>query len=534
MCCCFRHQAGYTQNSVYSTRTMYRNQTYPTFTSRTGPTGAAPPTPGPGEYDTGSLPRQASLPPQDGSLSSHSSQQSERDNYHNMYNISSSNTTHYNSADELKSPEEMKEYYDSFREDGYNQAYSPAKQAEWSEPYKRAGSTEPEPAGHYGSLDRNIPPLPHTQESDLEPTKFGSKRESHSDYKESVYHMEGMGDPRMHPVSGGGYETSTGHYIPPAQGQQTAGYLPGTPAAPHGHSTPEHQPGYPPPPPHPAPHGTPSHGSQSQVSQSTSSLPYIDSSSSQSSIHSAASHHWNDPRDFAKGRFNSHTPIMNNVESPPIRSAPSSVSWQGGRVPQQDTGPSGEPDGGGEYQPPQNNMTITKFQSYVEVSKPFEMSDFYKYSEKLRKQRVSDTGVPTASNPGTPAGTPQTPTSHGAWTPGGYAPGREPSPCSQQSSRSRPSSPYSHCSDGSHPTQPTTPSSPLPNHPNWTPRTQYSGVQSNLVQTSSYHGGSGTATPPPHQSPRHMAYQPPKPQTCDAVDESLEDSSTPRTPQRLV
>ena len=33
-------------------------------------------------------------------------------------------------------------------------------------------------------------------------------------------------------------------------------------------------------------------------------------------------------------------------------------------------------------------MTVTKFQSYVEVSKPFEMSDFYKYSEKLRKQRT--------------------------------------------------------------------------------------------------------------------------------------------------
>ncbi len=40
------------------------------------------------------------------------------------------------------------------------------------------------------------------------------------------------------------------------------------------------------------------------------------------------------------------------------------------------------------YNPETQQMTVTKFQSYVEVSKPFEMSDFYKYSEKLRKQRT--------------------------------------------------------------------------------------------------------------------------------------------------
>ncbi|ELT98508.1 hypothetical protein CAPTEDRAFT_207600 [Capitella teleta] len=36
------------------------------------------------------------------------------------------------------------------------------------------------------------------------------------------------------------------------------------------------------------------------------------------------------------------------------------------------------------------STVTTKYQNYVEVSKPFEMSDFYKYSEKLRRQRVNE------------------------------------------------------------------------------------------------------------------------------------------------
>ena len=42
----------------------------------------------------------------------------------------------------------------------------------------------------------------------------------------------------------------------------------------------------------------------------------------------------------------------------------------------------------GEAEPP--GMTVKKFQNYVEISKPFEMSDFYKYSERLRRQRLSE------------------------------------------------------------------------------------------------------------------------------------------------
>ncbi|XP_013402446.1 transcription factor mef2A [Lingula anatina] len=49
---------------------------------------------------------------------------------------------------------------------------------------------------------------------------------------------------------------------------------------------------------------------------------------------------------------------------------------------------------------PKPVMTVTKFRPYREVTKPYELSDFYKYSEKLRRQRSNES--PGSQSSGTP------------------------------------------------------------------------------------------------------------------------------------
>lgn len=46
--------------------------------------------------------------------------------------------------------------------------------------------------------------------------------------------------------------------------------------------------------------------------------------------------------------------------------------------------------------------TVQKYHNYIEISKPFEMSDFYKYSERLRRQRLVSQ-MATRCSPAVPA-----------------------------------------------------------------------------------------------------------------------------------
>ena len=48
--------------------------------------------------------------------------------------------------------------------------------------------------------------------------------------------------------------------------------------------------------------------------------------------------------------------------------------------------------------------TVQKYHNYIEISKPFEMSDFYKYSERLRRQRLVGQVVSLGSSSQTPEG----------------------------------------------------------------------------------------------------------------------------------
>ena len=196
--------------------------------------------------------------------------------------------------------------------------------------------------------------------------------------------------------------------------------------------------------------------------------------------------------------------------------------------------------GGGDPQ----SRTVTRYQGYVEVSKPFEMSDFYKYSERLRRQRNSDGGQSVSSQgsnsqtpyrgaPPSPYLTPRTIPHPSA---GGQIPPHEvthSTPYVQTQSRSsRPSSPFSPPNALSDSTQyssyqPPTPS-PAIIHSVRTPTATYNVGGSTSaspyhIQSPSYHS--------PQNSPRQLPYQPPQPMTCEA----LQDPNKTPTPQnRLV
>lgn len=190
-------------------------------------------------------------------VSSAASSQSEYDNVdiqpqvplHNLYNLNSHRTSRYDSCDELKSPPP--------------EVASPADEADMEA---------------------------------LTPSRFGSKRESHSDYRDSPY------------------------YSPEPAGEY------GIPAAPSAT---------------PLPPGT---------------IPFIDSS--HSSLTSSASSAMAPPYPY-------HGPVEpSSHPTSPVYTPTYNANYSGG-----------------------GDVSVTKYQNYVEVSKPFEMADVYKYSERRRRQQ---------------------------------------------------------------------------------------------------------------------------------------------------
>ena len=151
--------------------------------------------------------------------------------------------------------------------------------------------------------------------------------------------------------------------------------------------------------------------------------------------------------------------------------------------------------------------------SYIKVSKPFEMADVYKYSERLRKQRVSgqaswgiasDSPVHTPQWQSLPFTQRMVPAGGGYQNPPPYtAPN---SPTSQQSSRSRPHSPYSQSSLSSHDGSYSSSSyKPSPYHQN---AQKYSAAQHGMYQTYQ----SAAQNSPYHQ---HQQYPPRPPVKLD-------------------
>ena len=220
--------AGYNPNPAYSTNTMYRNSTYPTFASRGQQHQPhAPAANGAGHdydaYATSQHHAHAQSGHQQQSL--HSNEVA-----HNLYNLNLNRTACYNSTDELKqSPVTSAaaaaaahhEQYDSFPTSQHQHYQQPHHQhgsaggggggvhASSHRGLPRTGSFEsratnstsqhgaavPNDTSYYsqhGSLDRErrqqqLPP-DHMIIPELIPSKFGSKRESHSDRRDSPYY----------------------------------------------------------------------------------------------------------------------------------------------------------------------------------------------------------------------------------------------------------------------------------------------------------------------------------------------------------
>lgn len=447
---------------------------YPTFPHR-GQPNSVPPS---GEYEnTNSVPnRHMSLVEQE-----------------NLYNVNTHRTAHYSSADELKSPEEGGEpYYDGDQGSGIPpQRY----------PQPGAGGE----GRRYGSLDRNAH-LTDYNFAELSPSKFGSKRESHSDYRDSVYPdgtEHGQYVDYMPPLpSSAGFEVPqappAANY-PPQQSQgrvrrlqqEFEGYMDKTPT-------------------------------QTERTASGTNLPYIDSSSSHSSLHSAASNphqqHWYDSRDSnSNGAVRQQAP----PRTPQFESPPTPFVQE--YTPENTNSHVHSP----QTESPQHPMTVTKHQGYVEVSKPFEMSDFYKYSERLRKQRHSE-GSP---GPTTPTGV-QSPYvarathfNQGNVSNQGQQQQQPPSTPVFLQSRSRPTSPYlqPRPQEGSYSVHKM--ASPSPSPYQTRTRTPYNPQGNYAQQQQAYYGQSESFQGHPSQlSPHHVLYHPPQPMTCDPVQQSRQDS----------
>nr|XP_022302437.1 FERM domain-containing protein 4A-like isoform X3 [Crassostrea virginica] len=235
----------------------------------------------------------------------------------NMYNLNTQRTSHYESTDEIKTPTNP-EFSENVSTAGYGKSDFTHKY----EDYRK-------PPGHYGSLERNIRrpdrwsyrdrQLSDSDSqvmTDLEPSKFGSKRNSQSEYdlvstRSSVVEV-------------------------PVRHEET---------------------------------GTPKHHRHK-------SAPWEDSAVTE-------------PSPIIRSPDQQDNSFENHCYSPRLHEG----SFFGGKGPNSVSDQSFYP---GRSDSPhytkQSNavVTVTKIQPHrnVEVvSKPFEMSDFYKYSEKMRRQR---------------------------------------------------------------------------------------------------------------------------------------------------
>ncbi len=457
-----RHYVGgYVPNSVYSTRTQYRTQMYPTLSNQGTP---PPPSPG-GQASSVGGSSNGNNSDYENAYTGPSNRKSRFDtrterenlrneNVHNLYNVSSTQTARYDSCDELKSPNS--EEYDSYGSDLEGRA-------QWGSGYHDnrgyRGRVPADSADYtrYGSLERNTKmAADHSLVlTDLSPSKFGSKRESHTDPRDSPYQIVDM---------------------PPVRRMEYYPDYGANPPAPTGHS---------------------------EYATHNSSIHYMDSSQSSagSSVTSSQQGAW-----YEGSVRQQAPPSTPQFESPPAMYVQQELQ----NPPVAGSGAGGDP-GGYSYPTPSTNstqppgtgdsMTVTKYKSYVEVSKPFEMSDFYKYSERLRKQRHVDTS-PQPGSPQPYSGGLQTPTSEDG----------------SVRSNSRPASPF---------TQP-----PPPSHTHHQPANQPS---------SPYHTASGPFGPGngtvhsnyqqynSQSTVQHLPYRAPQAMNCEPVSDPTLQAS-----QRIV
>ena len=408
---------------------------------------------------------------------SSNSSQSEYDNImagqpapHNLYNINTNRTSRYDSNDDiLKSPETDGEGYDSFEQHSSGAGRpSLAKHSSLEGAvYKQDPVPEVYGVSGYSSLERNTSRTSQVVEDELNeltPSRFGSKRESHSDYRDSHYQIVDMPPPPSH-------LQYPGEFPPPPKEAYSRGYGGEEGGGDSGHKE---------------------YGISSTSGGGSGNIPYIDSS--QSSLTSSAS---SVPPYPYTGRYDGGA--GQQPQQPP---PPQPQQQQHQQSPYDSTGYPSSPQGTySDSTPSPGSVSVTKYQNYVEVSKPFEMADVYKYSERRRRQRVSDQG------PSSPGSRGQSP----------YMPRATHFNTQQQPSRSRPGSPGGHTPEGGYlphvASSPAFPGAPRGSYPAYSPQphtnTAYSG-------------------PAAQPSPRHVAYQAPHP----AQHEDGTPQSANHTPHR--
>lgn len=307
----------------------------------------------------------------------------------NMYNVNSQRTSHYDSMDEMKTPTNP-EPFDSVESVFESRIKLPSKHGSLDGTFRKSSLTSQK----YGSLERKSSKQRDSgyeqekQHSDsdlnvnvtnLEPNRFGSKRESLSD-----------SEPRT-PINNMLIELPVSHESPTHRYENNVQRVL-SPDGPWEDST------------------------------TTEPSPIIQSPN-QAPANAVGSH-------GVSGQLYS----SQNVSTPQTEH---SVTIQRVESPQSST-----------------LVTVRKLQPHIEISKPFEMSDFYKYSEKLRRQRLLDHYQQQlmGSEKGSPPSTPsqhssdgrESPLSHSVSTSFAYPLiNHSPSHRQFQSSSSISSSPYS-------------------------------------------------------------------------------------------
>ncbi|XP_076447684.1 uncharacterized protein LOC143284660 isoform X2 [Babylonia areolata] len=345
---------GYQPSNVYDTRTQYRSQMYPTLSSSSSRTTLSP---------SSSL-SPASVRSLQEDVSGGSSSVGSSSN--NLYNVALQQTSHYESTDMLQSPASAS----SDVSDHHPQLQLPSKHGSLDRAYRRGDNT-------YGSLDRKKKRQRERQHGySVEPR---GEREGSRERGAAALHL----DIRSNFVPGG-FVDHQDYPAPPAQKVELPVY-----------------------------HERSQHASDQGGWGDASSL------RSPSSVST-----------YARG-YDSYSPRLSEA-APPPRSAWEEGGWSGGRGVQQipvqhqysqqpppqsplqsqspysysgaipvpvvhldsQSNPQGSqsPQSLNATPPPAQStlVTVTRLKPHMEVSKPYETSDFFKYSERLRKQRIID------------------------------------------------------------------------------------------------------------------------------------------------
>lgn len=402
----------------------------------------------------------------------------------NMYNLMTQRKSHYDSTDVLQTPTN-KEPYENFDTAFDDKLQLSSRHGSLDGSYGKSlsplnyGSLERNPKRRNEHWDRRDRKFSDSEKDlnlqDLEPSKYGSKRNSRSEYDLSTPRNSLVEVPVTHEASphtrSNNYRRDSGRW------QDTC---------------------------KPEPSPIIKSPSQQQTNSEYTSSQCYSPRGHEGSFHG-----------HSGGKYSDYSPVPKRIESPHVQSSAL--------------------------------VTVTKLQPHqsVEVvSKPFEMSDFYKYSEKIRRQRMIDQyqqqlmGVERlsrCSSPSQHSSDSGDNTSHSGGGSGGTGPYRHQHNHQQSNLSPSHSSSSVHRSGSSlgygNPSHQIASSSPYPSHKRDYQVTSHGSPKIVKEQTHvqySVQTASGQRVYKSVQTTKHTHYQPLTPLKCDPVrNQSATPNSTP-------